>query len=439
MYRLKKFLNWTTNMGIGPKLDFYDQLKFRAFNKALLAVLAAFLMMTIFDIFEHNETLIYSVLGLLLVVFIFVLSHLRLHIIGALIFAVVYPILLFFLTITYGDELNITYAYFAFIVIVLLAFESLWLKILLSLFIFSLQVVSIYYTRFYGSIIEKEIPFLDGILVLVLPSFGVGILILMQVTAIKKLYQDQIKINEELEIKNQELTASLEQNEAKNHLLAIVAHDLKEPASTFINLTQNLAYTIRKEKPEELEKIAHNFEISGTKLYHIISNLLSWVTVQQGDLSSHPDQSNLLALVNEVIQTLSLQAEEKNITIRYAGSQPVEFVTDGNILKIILFNLLSNAIKFTYTGGEVVISYQTTGDDHIIEVIDFGQGIKGDVLQKIQAGEIISTKGTSDEKGYGIGLKICYALIEKLNGKLEVSSELKKGSTFRVYIPKTQH
>ena len=74
----------------------------------------------------------------------------------------------------------------------------------------------------------------------------------------------------------------------------------------------------------------------------------------------------------------------------------------------------------------------------MIEVIDFGQGIEENVLQKIQAGEIISTKGTSDEKGYGIGLKICFALIEKLNGKLEIFSERENGSTFRMFIPKTQ-
>ncbi len=438
MNKLKQFLDWTANLGVTEDIDFYDQLKFRAFNMALLAILLAFLLMTIFDIFEQNETIGYSFLGLLLVVFIFLLSHYQLHIAGALIFTIVYPSLLFLLTITYGDELNITYAYFSFIVIVLLAFENLWLKILLSLFIFTLQVVSIYYTRFYGSIIEKEIPFLDGILVLILPSFGIGLLILMQVTAIKKLYQDQKNINEELEQKNKELTVLIEENEAKNNLLAIVAHDLKEPASTLINLTKNLAYAIRQERPEKLEEMAYHYELSGTKLYHIITNLLNWVTIQQGDLASHPNQSYLTALVNEVIDTLTLQVEGKSLKIQYTGPQQVEFVTDGNILKIILFNLLSNAIKFSPPGEKVEIRYRHAPDDHIIEVVDFGRGVEEEVLKKIKAGEIISTKGTSGEKGYGIGLKICFALIEKLQGKLEIYSNAKEGATFKVYIPKIQ-
>ncbi|GJM35280.1 MAG: hypothetical protein DHS20C18_42810 [Saprospiraceae bacterium] len=417
-------------------MDFYDQLKFRAFNQSLAAILVATLIMLVSDIIEKNETLIYTLFGVLLTLFIFVFMHYGWYFLAALLFSGLYPSLLFILSIFYGEDLNISYAYFAFIVIILLSIEELWLKISLCVYIFIIQVSEIYYNRYYGSIIEKDIPLMDGLLILILPTIGVGILVLSQVSAIKNLYDKQKVINRELNDKNKELTKMVKQNESQNNLLAIIAHDLKGPAATFNNLTKNIAFLIKNEQPERLEKMAYGFEIAGTKLYYTISNLLNWVTSQRGDIISEKRMFLLPSLLEEIKESLHAQIQFKKVTIQISTEKEHALATDRNILRIILFNILNNAIKFSKTNDKIEIRTSRDSTFDTIAIVDHGVGIGPIMIEKIQSEEIISVQGTHHEKGHGIGLKICFALIQHIKGKITIESEIGQGSVFTVYVPR---
>ncbi|HCL06298.1 MAG TPA: histidine kinase, partial [Chitinophagaceae bacterium] len=101
-------------------------------------------------------------------------------------------------------------------------------------------------------------------------------------------------------------------------------------------------------------------------------------------------------------------------------------------------NLISNAIKFTPVKGSVKVelSIQISKIKHlIIRVQDTGSGMDAETLQEIQKGEVLSSDGTSGEKGYGFGLKLVKHLVDKLNGGIRIESELGKGTLFEIRLP----
>ncbi|MFT4666158.1 MAG: K+-sensing histidine kinase KdpD [Polaribacter sp.] len=109
----------------------------------------------------------------------------------------------------------------------------------------------------------------------------------------KANYQKQILYNNTLADRNEKLEHFIEQNETKNHLIQIVAHDLKSPAASFLNLTQKISYLIKTEQPHRLVEVAEHIEQSGTKFFYTLDHLLNWVTSQQDGIKVTKDYIDL--------------------------------------------------------------------------------------------------------------------------------------------------
>jgi signal transduction histidine kinase len=105
------------------------------------------------------------------------------------------------------------------------------------------------------------------------------------------------------------------------------------------------------------------------------------------------------------------------------------------MLKIIFRNLISNAIKFTPSEGEIQLSSYQDEEFAYIIVKDSGIGMSKSALEKVNAKQYYSSKGTSNEKGSGFGLILCRDLIKRHNGELMIESEPGRGSTFVVKLP----
>ena len=106
------------------------------------------------------------------------------------------------------------------------------------------------------------------------------------------------------------------------------------------------------------------------------------------------------------------------------------------MLKTILLNLFSNSIKFTNVGGKITINAKRNSENVTISVSDNGVGIPQDNLAKLfNISEVLTTKGTAEETGTGLGLLLCKEFVEKHGGKIWVESEAAKGSTFSFTIP----
>lgn len=107
------------------------------------------------------------------------------------------------------------------------------------------------------------------------------------------------------------------------------------------------------------------------------------------------------------------------------------------MIDTIIRNLLSNAIKYTRKDGTITIGSKKSEQSVEISICDTGIGMTPDVLKKLFRIDIhnVSSPGTNKERGTGLGLILCQELVTKLKGKIEVTSEVNKGSIFTITLP----
>jgi two-component system sensor histidine kinase/response regulator len=145
---------------------------------------------------------------------------------------------------------------------------------------------------------------------------------------------------------------------------------------------------------------------------------------------------NFIDICQEVLEIHKPNAIAKEITVNHSATEGITVFADINMLKTILRNLVSNAIKFTRPGGKINIFAQKNNKIVTISVSDNGIGIAPERINKLfSISKTITTKGTEDESGTGLGLLLCKEFVEKHGGKIWVESELEKGSTFKFSIP----
>lgn len=145
---------------------------------------------------------------------------------------------------------------------------------------------------------------------------------------------------------------------------------------------------------------------------------------------------DLISIINEVTELLNASALNKSL--RIVKNIPAHQVirADGPMISTVLRNLISNSIKFSNPGGEILISAIQLKNEIMLEIRDNGVGIKNDIIPKlflIDAG--ISTRGTKNEEGTGLGLILCKEFVSKHGGKIWVESEVDKGSRFKFTLP----
>lgn len=116
-----------------------------------------------------------------------------------------------------------------------------------------------------------------------------------------------------------------------------------------------------------------------------------------------------------------------------------EAYADTNMLSIIVRNLITNSMKYSSSGNDIIISSKQNKNHTSISVRDFGKGMSKELMQQIFRADFIeSQRGTKGEKGTGIGLSLCKEFVDKHGGRIELESELNKGSTFTIFLPKAQ-
>ena len=245
----------------------------------------------------------------------------------------------------------------------------------------------------------------------------------------------------ELEIKNQEILIQKEQlsqlNQVKDRFFSIISHDLRNNLTTmklYFDLVSNPAYEASSQQEFGKEVAA-----SVQNTIDLLENLLVWASGQIKGVRVEPKKVNLYALAEENIGMLKTMAIQKNIALHNETEHDAFLYADANMVNLILRNLLSNALKFTKEGGEVSILSEEFETYHQISVIDNGVGIEIQKLESLFTAHMnVSTQGTANEKGTGLGLMLCRDFTEKNGGKIWVESEAGKGSSFMLTFPKFQ-
>lgn len=249
-------------------------------------------------------------------------------------------------------------------------------------------------------------------------------------------------INDLLNEKKEEVEAQRDQleaiNETREKFLSIIAHDLMGPINSFKGLSYLMNESIMSQNLKDLMDIHKEFDKTIDNTSSLLRNLLDWSVTQQGKVPYKPEKIAFKKLTDELVDLFSNMAETKDISLNTTIPNDLYLWADINSMKTILRNLVSNALKFTSDGGEINITAEEVNSFIRIDVSDTGIGMPQSKIDMILSdNQFERSKGTKGESGIGLGLQLVKEFVKMNKGKLEIESEMDKGTTFRVYLPST--
>ena len=242
--------------------------------------------------------------------------------------------------------------------------------------------------------------------------------------------------------KNKLISAQKEQLETLNHtkdrIFAIIGHDLRKPAASFRGISKKVKYLIQNQDFATLDKFGLQIEEDAHALSKLTDNLLSWALTQRDVMPYNPATLQVDYFVADIKAIFKTPAHEKSIQIVNNVPKGVTVFADANALSTILTNLVDNAIKYTPEGGQIRIeALEDVNNQLKIRVADTGIGMEKDKINDLfLLKKDKSEDGTSGEKGTGLGLHLVKELVKLNNGIISVVSEIGKGTSFDILLPK---
>ena len=243
-----------------------------------------------------------------------------------------------------------------------------------------------------------------------------------------------------LELELERAKSAAEQaNRAKDHFLAVLSHELRNPLTPVM-----MAVSVLQRKPEfdpkvreMLEMVRRNVELEA----RLIDDLLDVSRIARGKIELHRSAVALSTIIERAVEVCKpdIEARKLHFGVDMGRATPYWVEADVSRLQQVFWNLLKNAVKFTPHGGCVGIRCRPNENHVLVEVNDSGMGIDPEALSRIfNAFEQAERSVTQQFGGLGLGLAISRALVEMHGGQIEAYSEGRdKGATFRVRLPLT--
>ncbi len=263
-------------------------------------------------------------------------------------------------------------------------------------------------------------------------------LVLIALFFLYRLVRLKIKTNLSLSEKNEQIQAQIlalnALNIEKNEMIGIVAHDLKNPLTSAMSISELL----RKEKitDEKGEYLAY-LKKSLNKMNSLVSKILEIKVLESSSLETNYSNFDLKQVIEKVISAFKIQSNNKKIQI-VAELDEVVASLDRNLVIQIIDNLLSNAIKFSKHKTKVRISLKDEKQTIRFEIEDEGPGIMEDDKPKLfQKFQKLHAQPTDGESSTGLGLSIVKKYVEAMQGKVWCESEFGKGARFIVEFKKS--
>jgi signal transduction histidine kinase len=247
-----------------------------------------------------------------------------------------------------------------------------------------------------------------------------------------------VKLEKEVSQKTKDLIQTndklIESNNLKNKLFSIISHDLRSP----LDALNEVLYLFRNKKLDNKQLKNHILDLSEylERNQFLLENLLNWSYGQMRDEPLNIEKINLNQILMEVYDIMLPSAEKKSIRLNLQLEGTNHWVYwNRHALNLVMINLINNSIKFTHSEGLIDFGFISNEDNYTIFIKDNGVGIDSERLMNINSEkELTSLKGTNNERGAGIGLKLCNEILNKLGTKLQISSEPEKGSTFTFFL-----
>tara|TARA_R110002012_G_scaffold97951_5_gene235080 strand:- start:14429 stop:15637 length:1209 start_codon:yes stop_codon:yes gene_type:complete len=248
------------------------------------------------------------------------------------------------------------------------------------------------------------------------------------------LEQKVIERTQELATKNKELSTL---NEVKDKFFSIISHDLKLPIASLnilLEIMLSFKHQLDEQKVHDLGEKAKEYLQHVTQL---LDNLLHWSLSQTGDIKISNKKTDLVKVAKGQVDLFDFLASQKDIRIvMETDGSPLWSMVDENMVSLVLRNLISNAIKYSHEKGEIHLSFRREKDAVVISIVDAGVGIPQELIEKLQGNTWSEPRrGTMNEKGAGLGLRLGKEFIEKMHGQLIIDSSVNKGTKVKVYLP----
>lgn len=218
-----------------------------------------------------------------------------------------------------------------------------------------------------------------------------------------------------------------------------VAHDIRGPLSGIIGLAQMVTEHGEGQKLDDILEIMKLIHRAGNSLLDLATEILNAEDQQSKGVVQSSDFT-LLSFKDKLEKLYTPQAANKqiNFELKIKIGQEQKPIPKNKLLQI-AGNLITNAMKFTPSNGKILVdlNIHTTPTMQYLEIAvsDSGVGLSAAEIEDILKGVKTSSNGTTGEKGYGFGLSLVKRLIDELNGTLLITSELGKGTQFKITLP----
>jgi signal transduction histidine kinase len=222
-------------------------------------------------------------------------------------------------------------------------------------------------------------------------------------------------------------------NENKNRTLAILSHDLRGPITNLHTLSQ-LALNKHLTQSEFLETV-QNVQEKTFQVLEFLDTTLHWTRSNFDNISLKIDRIDLHSIILKILTVYENSCSLKSLKVLTNLMPYPEIESDQEIIIIVLRNLISNAIKFTPDNGCITVHTGREDGKALLAVEDNGIGMSEPMIHRIFSDEFHSQQGTRQEKGLGIGLRLCGELLKKIGGTITIKSVLGKGTVVKINFP----
>lgn len=209
---------------------------------------------------------------------------------------------------------------------------------------------------------------------------------------------------------------------ALGEVAAKVAHEIRNPLVS----VGGFAKRLEKKLDGNLKEYAGIIVKEVSRLEDILREILGFVK----EVRLAREQVNVNTIIEEIVQLMKSDLEERSISLREEYQQLPDVFVDPHRIKEAFMNIITNAMQALQGAGTITAKTYSDGNDAVFEVRDTGRGIPATELDSI-----FNPFFTTKSSGTGLGLAITHRIIQEHNGRIEVDSEVDKGTVFRVYIP----
>ena len=243
----------------------------------------------------------------------------------------------------------------------------------------------------------------------------------------------------EIEEEKQKLEEAIQLESIRNEFFGNISHEFKTPLNIILGIVQLIDKNIDSDNitKENLLRHVNIMRQNSYRLLRLVNNLIDISRIDIGYYNLQSSNYNIVKVIEDITLSIAEYIKHKKINLLFnTDFKEIILACDPDKIERVMLNLLSNAIKYTDDGGNIQVSLNKVNNDVIISVKDSGVGIPKDKLELIfdrfgQANSILSRRC----EGSGIGLSIVKSIVEMHGGKIEVFSEVGKGTEFVFNIP----